>query len=137
MKKELPNPLVALFAVAPTLRGATNRVLSVYIPARAGGYNPRYYDIVFGDLRHRYRERLGERDLEVLDRELPRIRAQMALARPSGGATFACFAESSTGLLEIIELPALAEERLEVGAPLLAPALRQMEQLPAAVVAVA
>lgn len=130
------SPLVALFRLAPTLRRAGDRTVSVYMPARSGGYDAGYYDIVFGDLAHRYRERLSDRELDVMAKELPRIRARMGIMRPAGCAGLALFAEDATDVLDIVKLPLQADERLEVGAPLLAPALRQLEELPAALAAV-
>ena len=130
------SPLVSLFSTWPNLRRADGRALSLYLPARAEGYDARYYDIVFGDLRHRYRERLGDKDLAVMQRELPRLRSHLAELRPAHAAALAAFAETSTGLLEVIKLPCRAEERLEVGELLLAPALRQLEQFPPSFVAV-
>ena len=130
------SPLLSLFSAWPNLRRADGRALSVYVPARADGYDARYYDIVFGDLRHRYRERLGDKDLGVMEHELPRLRSHLAELRPARAAALAAFAESSSGLLEVINLPQRAEERLEVGELLLAPALRQLEQFPPSLVAV-
>ncbi len=130
------SPLVSLFSAWPNLRLADGRALSIYLPARAEGYDARYYDIVFGDLRHRYRERLGDKDLGVMERELPRLRSHLAELRPAAAAALAGFAETASGLLEVIKLPRRAEERLEVGELLLAPALRQLEQFPPSFVAV-
>ena len=130
------SPLVSLFSAWPNLRRADGHALSVYLPARAEGYDARYYDIVFGDLRHRYRERLGDHDLGVMERELPRLRTHLAELRPAHATALAGFAETSSALLELIKLPHRAEERLEVGELLLAPALRQLEQFPPSFVAV-
>lgn len=130
------SPLVSLFSAWPDLRRADGRALSIYLPARAEGYDARYYDIVFGDLRHRYRERLGDQDLGVMERELPRLRSHLAALRPAGAAALAGFAETSSELLELIKLPHRAEERLEVGELLLAPALRQLEQFPPSLIVV-
>jgi hypothetical protein len=130
------SPLLALFGHAPSLRRAQDRTLSVYLPAHAEGYDAGYYDIVFGDLLHRYRERLSDKELDVMMRELPRIRSRMGILRPAGCAGLAAFAESATELMEIVKLPLQTEERLEIGAPLLAPALRQLEVVPPALVAV-
>lgn len=130
------SPLRALFALAPKLRGATGETLTLYMPAPAPGYDPRYYDIVFGDLLHRYRERLGAKELEILEREIPRLRSHIAIPTAAGCAALAGFAESARGLLEVIKLPLTTPERLEVGEPLLGPALRQIEALPSTLVAV-
>lgn len=130
------SPLQALFSIWPNLRRANGNALSVYLPARAEGYDARYYDIVFGDLRHRYRERLGAKELEVMRHELPRLRSHIAELRPAGAAALAGFSETSAGLLELVRLPSRTEERLDVGELLLAPALRQLEQFPPSFVAV-
>lgn len=130
------NELRALFKLAPSLRRADGRVLSVYLPARAEGFDDRHYDIVFGDLRHRYRERLEERELAVLEAELPRVRTRLGIVRPAGVPAIAGFAQSEPDLLEVFGLPLPTDERLEVGDPLLAPALRQLEEVPPALVAV-
>jgi release factor family 10 len=130
------SPLNALFAVAPGLRRATDHTLSLYLPARGEGYDDRYYDILFGDVLHRYRERLGRKELEVLDAELPRLRAHIGIVRPAGSAALAAFAQSGPDLLELVALPLSTPERLEVGEVLLAPALRQLEIVEPALVAV-
>lgn len=131
------SALRSLFSVWPNLRRADGRALSVYVPARSEGYDARYYDIVFGDLLHRYRERLGDAELDVMKNELPRLRAHLASVRPAGGAALAGFSEASCGLLELLKLPERAEERLEVGELLLAPVLRQLERFPPSLVVVA
>ena len=130
------SPLLALFTVAPGIRRADGRTLSVYLPAHEGGYDARYYDIVFSDVRYRYRDRLDERELEILESELPLLRSHIDIVRPADCAAFAAFSELGRGVLELVTLPAPTVERLEVGDPLLAPALRQIEQFPPALVAV-
>ena len=130
------SPLRALFTLAPTLRHADGRVLSVYLPARAEGYDERHYDIVFGDIRHRYRERLGKHELAVMEAELPRLRSRLSTERPANVAAIAGFAQSEPGMLELVALPLSTDERLEIGDPLLAPVLRQLEKVPPALVAV-
>ena len=130
------NPLHAIFTLAPRLRDTSRKTLSVYIPVRAEGFDARHYDIVFGDLRHRYRERLGEADLHVMEHELPLLRAALATARPSGCAALACFADAAHGVLELIKLPGPTQERLEVGEILLAPMIRQLEQYPPSLIVV-
>ena len=130
------SPLHSIFTLAPSLRGASQMALSVYIPARPQGFDARHYDIVFGDLMHRYRERLGDTERGVMEEELPRVRAALATARPAGCAALAGFADSSSEVLELIKLPGPTQERLEVGELLLAPMLRQLEQFPPAVIVV-
>lgn len=130
------SPLTAVLTLAPSLRRADGRTLSVYLPARQDGYDAGYYDIVFTDLRYRYRERLGPRELSVLESELPLLRSHLDIVRPAACAAIAAFSERDRGVLELVTLPATTVERLEVGDPLLAPALRQIEQFPPALVAV-
>lgn len=130
------SPLLALFALAPRLRFATNRALSVYLPARAEGYDARFYDIEFGDLIHRYRGRLTEKDQALMDYELRRLRARLAVVRPAGCAAIAGFADEAGGIVEVLRLPHPTDERLEVGEVLIAPILRQLEQTPPALIAV-
>ena len=130
MKTATFSPLAALFSLSGDLRRTDGRALSVYLPARPDGYDARYYEIVLGDLRHRYRERLDPGDLSVMDRELPRVGEHLGRLRPTGASALACFAEAPAGLLEVFKLPLRTEERLGVGELLLAPALRQLEQLP-------
>ncbi len=130
------SPLLAIFALAPELRRASNRALSIYLPARAEGYDARFYDIEFGDLVHRYKDRMTEKDRALMDHELRRMRAQLATVRPAGCPAFAGFADEPAGLLEVIKLRATTDERLEVGQLLLAPILRQLEEYPPALIAV-
>ena len=56
------SPLLALFVLAPRLRRASNRALSIYLPARSEGYDARFYDIEFRDLLHRYQHRVTAKD---------------------------------------------------------------------------
>jgi hypothetical protein len=130
------SPLIALFALAPELRRASSRALSLYIPARPEGYDARFYDIEFRQLEHRYRGRLAERDRELMEHELRRFRQYLAGVKPAGGPAFAGFADEPAGLLRLIKLRAPVEKRLEVGDVLIAPILRQLEQFPPALIAV-
>src|SRR3989442_11841932 len=68
------SPLLALFVLAPRLRRASNRAVSIYLPARSEGYDARFYDIEFRDLLHRYKDRLSEKDRELMEYELRRLR---------------------------------------------------------------
>jgi hypothetical protein len=130
------SPLLALFALAPKLRQASHRALSVYLPARSEGYDTRFYDIEFRDLEHRYRDRLGDKDRTLMEHELRRFRQHVAAVKPAGCPAFAGFADEPDGLLEIIKLRAPVEKRMEVGDLLIAPILRQLEQFPPALIAV-
>lgn len=130
------SPLLALFAVAPRLRRASNRALSIYLPARSEGYDARFYDIEFRDLLHRYKDRLSPKDQELMEYELRRLRNHVAVVRPAGVPGFAGFADEPRGVLELVTLRDAVEERLEVGELLVAPILRQLEHYPPALVAV-
>ena len=128
------SPLLALFALAPKLRVASGRALSIYLPARTEGYDPRFYDIEFGDLVRRYRDRLAEKDRVLMDHELRRVRNLVAMVRPAGCPAFGAFADEPRGVLELVTLKAETDERLEVGDVLVAPILRQLERFPPSLV---
>ncbi|HUY73739.1 MAG TPA: hypothetical protein VMW11_04445 [Candidatus Dormibacteraeota bacterium] len=130
------SPLLSLFALAPNLRRASHETLSLYIPARPEGYYARHYDIELRELVKRYEDRLGEKERKVMERELPRFRARLAEMKPSACPALAGFADEAAGILDIIPLRAVTDARLEVGDPLLAPILRQLEEFPPALVAV-
>jgi hypothetical protein len=130
------SPLLSLFALAPRLRRASNRAVSVYLPARSEGYDARFYDIEFRDLLHRYEHRLSEKDRELTEYEMRRLRHHVAVVRPAGGPSFAGFGDEPHGVLELIKLKEETDERLEVGELLLAPMLRQLEHYPPALIAV-
>ena len=131
-----PSPLQALFALAPRLRRASSRALSIYLPARSEGYDARFYDIEFRDLLHRYKDRLSPKDRELMDYELRRLRNHVAVVRPAGVPAFAGFADEPRGVLELVRLRDETDERLEVGELLVAPILRQLEHHPPALIAV-
>src|SRR5947199_10452995 len=130
------SPLLALFVLAPRLRRASNRAVSIYLPARAEGYDARFYDIEFRDLLHRYQDRLTAKDVELMEYEMRRLRHHVAVVRPAGCPAFAGFADEPHGVLELIKLRDETDERLEVGELLLAPILRQLEHYPPSLVAV-
>ncbi len=130
------SPLAAVFVLAPRLRRASNRALTVYLPARSEGYDARFYDIEFRDLLHRYSDRLGPKDRELMEYEMRRLRHYVAVVRPAGCPAFAGFADEPRGVLGLIKLRDENEERLEVGELLLAPVLRQLERYPPALIAV-
>jgi len=130
------SPLLSLFALLPKLRRATDETLSLFIPARTEGYDSRYYDIELRELAKRYQDRLSEKERKVMDRELPRLRAHLAEMRPAACLALAGYADQAAGILDVIPLRAVTDARLEVGEPLLAPILRQLEEFPPALVAV-
>jgi release factor family 10 len=130
------SPLLAIFVLAPRLRRASGRALSVYLPARSEGYDARFYDIEFRDLLHRYKDRVTAKDAELMEYEMRRLRHHIAVVRPAGCSAFAGFADEPHGVLELVKLRDETDERLEVGELLLAPILRQLERYPPALVAV-
>lgn len=130
------SPLLALFVLAPRLRRASGRAVSIYLPARAEGYDARFYDIEFRDLLHRYKNRLTAKDGELMEYEMRRLRHHIAAVRPAGSPAFAGFADEPRGVLELVKLREATDERLEVGELLLAPVSRQLEHYPPALVAV-
>jgi len=130
------SPLQALFVLAPRLRRASNRAVSIYLPARSEGYDARFYDIEFRDLLHRYQDRMTAKDRELMDYEMRRLRHHVAVVRPAGCPAFAGFADEPHGVLELVKLRDETDERLEVGQLLVAPILRQLEHNPPALIAV-
>ena len=130
------SPLLAIFVLAPRLRRASSRAVSIYLPARSEGYDARFYDIEFRDLLHRYGDRLSPKDRELMEYEMRRLRHYVAVVRPAGCPAFAGFADEPNGVLELVKLRDGTDERLEVGELLLAPILRQLEHYPPALIAV-
>jgi hypothetical protein len=125
-----------LYKFAPKLRAASNRALSVYLPARAEGFDTRHYDIELGQLRRRYKDRLDDEEREIMERELRRLREHLEVVKPAGCPALAGFGDEPAGLLELVKLPMETEARLEVGPLLLAPIERQLERFPPALIAV-
>lgn len=130
------SPLRSLLALVPNLRRATDETLSLFLLARPEGYDARHYDIELRGLVKRYEGRLSEKERKVVDRELPRLRARLEEMRPAACPALAGYADQAAGILDIIPLRAVADARIEVGEPLLAPILRQLEEFPPALVAV-
>lgn len=134
--KEDESILRPLYTFTPNLRRASDRAMSVYLPARAEGFDMRHYDIEIGQLRRRYEDRLDKEDRKVMERELLRLREHLEVIRPAGCPALAGFGDEPVGLLELVKLPMETEARLEVGPLLLAPIERQLEQFPPALIAV-
>ena len=128
--------LKAIYTFVPKLRLASDRALSVYLPARAEGFDLRHYDIELGQLRRRYKDRLDDDERRIMERELARLREHLEVVRPAGSPALAGFGDEAVGLLELVKLPMETEVRLEVGALLLAPIERQLERFPPALIAV-
>jgi hypothetical protein len=125
-----------LFTFAPKLRSASDRALSVYLPARPEGFDMRHYDRELRELTRRYQDRLDDEERKVMERELPRLRGHLEVVKPAGSPALAGFADEPADLLELVKLPMETEARLEVGPLLLAPIERQLERFPAALIAV-
>jgi hypothetical protein len=106
------------------------------MPVRVEGYDLRFYDIEFGQLKRRYKDRLDDDEREVMERELQRIREHLEIVRPAGCPAMAGFADEPAGVLELIKLPAETDSRLQVGPLLLVPIERQLERFPPALIAV-
>src|ERR1700686_1919279 len=134
--KDDNTTLRALHTFVPNLRRASDRALSVYLPARAEGFDMRHYDIELGQLKRRYRERLDKEDRKIMERELARLREHLEVVKPAGCPALAGFADEPAGLLQLVNLPVETEARLEVGPLLLAPIERQLERFPPALIAV-
>jgi len=134
--KDDESLLRSLYTFVPNLRRASGRALSVYLPARAEGFDLRHYDIELGQLRRRYTERLDKDDREIMERELARLREHLEVVKPAGCPALAGFGDEPAGLLELVKLPVETEARLEVGPLLLAPIERQLERFPPALIAV-
>jgi Bacterial archaeo-eukaryotic release factor family 10 len=130
------SPLLSLFMLAPRLRRASSRAVSIYLPARSEGYDARFYDIEFRDLLHRYRSRMTPKDAELMEYEMRRLRHHVAVVRPAGCPAFAGFADEPHGVLDLVKLREETDERLEVGELLMAPILRQLERHAPALIAV-
>jgi Bacterial archaeo-eukaryotic release factor family 10 len=128
--------LKSLYTFAPNLKRASDRAVSVYLPARAEGFDMRYYDIELGQLRRRYEDRLDKEEREIMERELLRLREHLGVVKPAGCPALAGFGDEPVGLLELVKLPMETEARLEVGPLLVAPIERQLERFPPALVAV-
>jgi hypothetical protein len=128
--------LRSLYDFVPNLRRASDRALSVYLPARAEGFDMRYYDIELGQLRRRYKERLDKEERAIMERELARLREHLEVVKPAGCPALAGFADEPVGLLDLVRLPVQTEARLEVGPLLVAPIERQLERFPPALIAV-
>jgi Bacterial archaeo-eukaryotic release factor family 10 len=134
--KDDKDMLRSLYTFVPNLRRVSDRALSVYLPARAEGFDMRHYDIELGQLRRRYKERLDKEDREIMERELARLREHLEVVKPAGCPALAGFGDEPAGLLELVKLPMETEARLEVGPLLLAPIERQLERFPPALIAV-
>jgi hypothetical protein len=134
--KEDDSIVRALYTFVPNLKRASDRALSIYLPARAEGFDMRHYDIELGQLRRRYKDRLDKEEREIMERELARLREHLEVVKPAGCPALAGFSDEPVGLLELVKLPMETDARLEVGPLLLAPIERQLERFLPALIAV-
>jgi release factor family 10 len=116
-----PTEIPYLLAFFPSLRAASDHTLSVYFPIRPGTYDGKFYDMELKRIVEKHKHKLSDEDREVVDREIPRIKAQLSVVRPVECPFMAAFADEPKGVLRLIRLPEEGEERLEVDPPLLAP----------------
>jgi hypothetical protein len=131
-----PTTIPYLLAFFPSLRAASDRTLSVYFRVREGPYEPGFYDAELRRLVEKYRHKLSDKDEEVVERELPRVKDQVASLRPAGFPYMAAFADEPKGVLRLIRLPEETEDRLEVGPPVLAPLELMLRKHPPSLVVV-
>jgi len=131
-----PTEIPYLLAFFPSLRAASDRTLSIYFPVRSPAYNGHFYDMELKRLVDKHRHKLSENDLEVVERELPRVKAQLEILRPAGFPFMAAFADEPKSLLRLIRLPEETEERLEVDPPLLAPLELMLRKHPPSLIVV-
>jgi hypothetical protein len=132
-----PTEIPYLLAFFPSLRAASDRTLSVYFPIRPQTYDGRFYDMELKRIVDRHWHKLSDDDRKVVDRELPRIKAQLAAVRPVECPCMAAFADESKGVLRLIRLPEETEDRLEVDPPLLAPLELMLRKNPPSLIVIA
>ena len=135
--RERPTAIPYLLAFFPSLRAASDQTLSVYFEVRSQAYNAGFYDLELRRLTDAHMHKLSDQEREVVDRELPRVRAELAVLRPAGCPFMAAYADSTKGVLRFIRLPEVIEDRLEVGPPLLAPLDLVLRQHPPSLIVIA
>src|SRR3977135_2537621 len=79
-----PTEIPYLLAFFPSLRAASDRTLSVYFPIRADSYNGRFYDLEFRRLTEKHRHKFSDKDMEEVERELPRPTVPLHARFPRG-----------------------------------------------------
>src|SRR6266568_7302494 len=131
-----PTEIPYLMAFFPSLRAASDRTLSVYFGIRADAYDARFYEGELKRIVEKHWHKLSDEDREVVDRELPRIKAQLSVLRPLACPYMAAFADEPKGVLRLIRLPEETEDRLEVGPPVLAPLELMLRKHPPSLVVV-
>ena len=136
MTRPHPTEIPYLLAFFPSLRTASDRSLSVYFKMRPEGYDGKFYDMEFKRLVQKHQHKLSDRDREVVDRELPRVKAHLEVVRPVACPSMAAFADEAKGVLRLIRLPEATEDRLEVDPPLLAPLELMLKKYPPSLIVV-
>jgi hypothetical protein len=131
-----PTEIPYLLAFFPSLRTASDRTLSVYFKIRPEAYDGKFYDMELKRIVERHARKLSDEDRKVVDREIPRIKAQLAVVRPVACPSMAAFADEPKGLLRLIRLPEETEDRLEVDPPLLAPLELMLRKYPPSLIVV-
>ena len=136
MTRPRPTEIPYLLAFFPSLRAASDRTLSIYFKIRPGNYDGKFYDMELKRIVERHKHKLSDKDREVVDRELPRIKAQLEIGRPTACPFMAAFADEPKGVLRLIRLPEETEDRLEVDPPLLAPLELLLRKHPPSLIAI-
>jgi len=131
-----PTEIPYLLAFFPSLRAASDRTLSVYFQVRPQGYDPKFYEGELKRLKQKHWHKLSDKDRKVVDNELPRVEAQLAILRPAASPFMAAFADESKNVLRLIRLPEETEDRLEVDPPLLAPLELMLRKHPPSLIVV-
>jgi hypothetical protein len=137
MTRPHPTSIPYLLAFFPSLRAASDRTLSVYFLIRPGTYDGKFYDMELKRIVAKHRHKLSDDDLEVVEREIPRIKAHLEILRPVACPFMAAFADEPKNVLTLIRLPEATEDRLEVDPPLLAPLELMLRKQPPSLIVVA
>ncbi len=136
MTRPHPTEIPYLLAFFPSLRSASDRTLSVYFSIRPEAYDGKFYDGELKRIVEKHWHKLSDEDRKVVDRELPRVKAQLAVVRPLACPFMAAFADEPKGVLRLIRLPEATEDRLEVDPPLLAPLELMLRKYPPSLIVV-
>src|SRR5258706_13766901 len=93
------SALRPLYTFVPNLKRATDRALSVYLPARAEGFDMRHYNIELAQLTRRDRDRLHKEESEIMEPELLRLREELQAPQTARRAAPAAFGGAPGGAL--------------------------------------
>src|SRR5260370_18507442 len=69
----------------PSLRAPSDRTLSVYFGIRADAYYARFYEGELKRIVEKHWHKLSDEDRDVVDRDLPRIKAHLPVLRLVAG----------------------------------------------------